>query len=118
MADITFEEIEKMMQSGGGRPVIENLNDIEVQQIQLMCWDFFSAYKMGDNQRCARIFQIICDITEMKVELQSLQEYFKGQKIGKYKGTISLKMASKYVAHITSEVRGMTDPRIKSSPID
>lgn len=115
---MSYEELEKFMQGGGARPVVEHLNDIEVQQIQLMTWDFFSAYKMGDNQRCARIFQIICDITEAKVELQTLQEYFKGQKIGKYKGTISLKMASKYVAHITSELRGMTDPRIKSSPID
>ena len=116
--DMSFEELEKFMQSGGGRPVTENLNDIEVQQIQLMCWDFFSAYKMGDNQRADRIFQIVCDITEIKVELPTIQDYFKGVKIGKYKGTISLKMASKYIAHITSEVRAMTDTRVKATPID
>lgn len=116
--DMSYEELEKMMSGSGGRQkVMEHLNDIEVQQIQLMCWDFFSAYKMGDNQRAGRIFQIICDITEIKVELPTLQEYFKGKKIGKYTGTISMKMASKYVAHVTSEIRSMTDPRVKASPI-
>ena len=116
MGDISFDEIEKMM--GSQRQTTEHLNDIEVQQIQLMTWDFFSAYKMGDNQRCGRIFQIICDITEVKVELPTIQEYFKGQKIGKYKNTISLKMASKYVAYVTSQLREMTDNRVKASPID
>jgi len=111
------EDFAKIMQMDSQK-LIENLNEIEVQQLQLMAWDFFSAYKMGDNQRCGRIFQIICDITEVKAELPSIQDYFKGKKIGKYKGTISLKMASKYVAFISSEVRSLTDNRVKSSPIE
>jgi len=94
------------------------LNEIEMQQIQMMAWDFFSAYKMGDKFRCGRIFQIIVDITKIRQELPTLQDYFRGRKIGRHKGKISIRKAAQYVAFVASTVRQLADPRIQSSPIE
>ena len=99
-------------------PFSQHLNEIEVQQIQMLAWDFFSAYKMGDKFRCGRILQIILDIAKIREELPTLQEYFKGKKITRYRNRISLKMAAQYVAFIASEVKKLVDWRIQSSPIE
>jgi len=96
----------------------QHLNEIEVQQIQMLCWDFFSAYKMGDRQRCGIILQIVLDIAKIREELPTLQDYFRGKKITRYRNRISIKMAARYIAFVTSEVKQLVDWRITSSPIE
>ena len=99
-------------------PFSQHLNEIEVQQIQMLCWDFFSAYKMGDRYRCGVILQIILDISKIRDELPTLQEYFQGKKITRYRNRISMKMAARYIAFVTSEVKRLVDWRIQSTPIE
>lgn len=111
-----YEEDETLWKSF--MPSVEQLNEFEIQQIQAMAFDFFSAYKMGDRFRCDRIFQIILDIVENKPEIMSLQDYFGGKKITRFKGNIHMKMASKYISYVTSEVRKMMDIRVHSTPIE
>lgn len=96
----------------------EELNRVEIEQIQMMAWDFFSAYKMGDQQRCVRIFQIICDMVDNKEGLVSLQEYYKGRKISIYKGRVDLRLASKYIAFVASTIKELTDWRVKPTAIE
>ena len=96
----------------------QHLNEIEVQQIQMLCWDFFSAYKMGDTIRCTIILQIVLDIAKIRDEIPTLQEYFQGKKITRYRNRISIKMAARYIAFVTSEIKQMVDWRIQSTPIE
>jgi hypothetical protein len=115
--------LEQFLLSGGGRqndmPAFNTyLNEIEIQQIQMMAWDFFSAYKMGDDRRCTVILQIILSITKTRQpQLPTLQQYFKGRKIGRYRNRISTKMAAEYIAFIAAEVRKMSDWRVQPQPI-
>lgn len=95
-----------------------NLNDIEAQQIQMMAWDFFSAYKMGDKMRCGIILHIILSISKERDEIPTLQEYYNGKKIGRHKSKISIPKAAQYIAFVASKVRQMSDPRVQSSPIE
>ena len=94
----------------------EELNRVEIEQVQIMAWDFFNSYKMGDQQRTIRIFHIILHIAKTKRELPTIQEYFKGKRIGRYKHTITLPMASKYVAHLSSEIKRISDWRVQPVP--
>ena len=94
------------------------INNIEIQQIQMMVWDFFSAYKMGDKFRCGNILYIILSIAKVRPQLPTLQDYYKGQKISRHRGMISLRYAAQYIAFVGSECQRMADPRLKSEPID
>lgn len=89
----------------------------EIDQIQMRAWDFFNAYAMGDIQRCIRIFHIIKDMVKTKEDLPSMQDVFKGKKIGRYKHVIEITEAAKYVAIINDEMKKKTDWRVKPTPI-
>ena len=121
MAGMSFEEL---MMGGVGsnsppQSINQYINEIEIQQIQMKVWDFFSAYTMGDDRRCTIILGIILNIVKTRQpQLPTLQQYFKGKKIGRFRNRISTKMAAEYVAFVGSEVRKMTDNRIKSVPIE
>jgi len=121
MAGMSLEEL-MMMGSGGSAPTQsfnQYINEIEIQQIQMKVWDFFSAYTMGDDRRCTIILGIILNIVKTRQpQLPTLQQYFKGKKIGRFRNRISTKIAAEYVAFIGSEVRKMTDQRIVSKPIE
>lgn len=110
-----FEEFEQLIQ--GGNNVKEALNRVEIEQVQMMAWNFFSAYQMGDWQRCIRIFHIIKYISQSKQELPTLQDYFKGRRIGRFKQTITMPEAAKYVAVVSSEIKKLTDWRVKPTPM-
>jgi hypothetical protein len=91
----------------------EELLRSEMDQILMLAWDFHSSYKVGDIQRCTRIFHIINDIAVTKKDLPTLQDFFEGEKIGRYKDTIDLRYASKYVIAIQDRVKGLNDWRVK-----
>lgn len=94
----------------------EELLRTEIDQIQMRAWDFFNAYAMGDIQRCIRIFHIIKNIAKTK-DLPSMQDVFKGKKIGRYKHVIGINEAAKYVAVINDIMKDKSDFRVKASPI-
>lgn len=95
----------------------EALLRAEMDQLMVLAWDFNNAYKMGDIQRCTRIFHIICDIAKYKEGLPTLQDYFKGERIGRYKDTIDLRYASKYVIYVQDKIKSLNDWRVKPTPI-
>lgn len=95
----------------------ESLLSTEMDQIQMLAWDFYSSYKMGDIDRSIRIFHIILDIVEAKPQLPTLQTFFKGAKLGRFKDHIDLNNAAKYIAAIQEEVKKLADWRVKPTPI-
>ena len=112
-----MEELERMIMSGRNDNLKEALNRVEIEQVQMMAWNFFSAYQMGDTQRAIRIFHIIKYIAQTKRELPSLQDYFRGRRIGRFKNTITMPEAARYVAVVSSEIKKLTDWRVKPVPM-
>ena len=85
----------------------------EIEQIQVMGFDFLNAVKGGDKDRRDRIFRIFLELAKTKEGLPSLQEYYAGKKIGFFKHTITEDRAIGYVVYIVDNVRGLADFRVK-----
>lgn len=99
-------------------PSIKEIHRTEVEQMLAMVFGFFSAYQMGDTPRMARILSILIAIAKVKQGLPTLQDYFKGRKIGLYRDHITKENASLWVAHISDQLKMLNDPRVKCSPIE
>ena len=93
------------------------LLNTEIEQIQLMGYDFLNAHKMGDIDRCIRIFHIFKELAKSKEGLPDLNEFFGGKKIGFFKHSITVQGAMQYVLNIVDKVRVMNDFRMKPEPM-
>jgi len=90
---------------------------LDIQHIQEFVWAFTQAYQNGDMHRCGRILDILITLSHIKEELPTLQEYFGGMKIGRYKGTIHIDKASEWVTYLGEIIIGKTDYRVKPEPV-
>jgi len=90
---------------------------LDIQHIQEFVWAFTRAYENGDMLRCGRIFDILVTLSHTKDELPTLQEYFGGTKIGRYKSTIHIDKASEWVTYLGEIIIGKTDYRVKPEPV-
>jgi len=95
----------------------EHLLSIEIEKIQELGWDFFNAVKGDDIRKRDKCFRLLLIIASEKEGLKSLQEYFEGTRIGHKQDQITEEMAIKYVFYIVQNVRGMTDDRVKPTPM-
>lgn len=95
----------------------EHLLSIEIEKIQELGWDFFNAVKGDDIRKRDKCFRLLLIIASEKEGLKSLQEYFGGIRIGHKQDQITEEMAIKFVFYIVQNVRGMTDDRVKPTPM-
>ena len=109
-------QIEKRMRDlEFGRKEILNM---DIEYIQWICWDFLKAYEWGDTQKCGKIVSILITLSHNKEEIPTLEEYFGGEKIARYKGTIHIDKASEWVVYISEMIKAKTDHRVKPTPIN
>jgi len=92
--------------------------DLNIRHIQEFVWSFTKAYENGDMQRCGRILDIMITLSHNKEQIPTLQEYFGGERIARYKGTIHIDKASEWITYIGEIIIGMTEWRIEAEPID
>jgi len=95
----------------------EHLLGIEIEKIQELGWDFFNAIKVQDLRKRDECFRLLLIIADKKKDLKNLQEYFEGEKIGHKRDQIVDEKAIEYVFYIVQNVRGMTDDRVKPTPM-
>lgn len=89
----------------------------EIEQIQMLTYDYLNADKLGDTMRKIRIFRILVSISKKKQDLTSLQTYYGGKRIGLYRNTITDENAREWVLNMMEDVRHMNDWRVKATPM-
>ena len=90
----------------------------EIEQIQVLVMDLVSAVKVNDVARRNKIFSIIMQIVKIKGgELPTLKEYFKGQKISRYRAMIDESLAIEYALKVMQTVRDKSDWRVKPTKL-
>ena len=110
------DKIEKRMRDLEFRK--EEILNLNIRHIQEFVWSFTRAYENGDMQRCARIMDIMISLSHNKPQIPTLQEYFGGERIARYKDTIHIDKASEWITYIGEIIIDMTDWRVQSEPID
>ncbi len=95
----------------------EEILNLNIRHIQEFVWSFTRAYENGDIKRCGRIFDIMITLSHVKEEIPTLQKYFGGEKIGKYKSTVNIHKASQWITFIGELIMDKEDWRIKPSRI-
>jgi len=108
-------EIEKRMRDMKFQK--EQLLSLNIQHIQEFVWAFKNAYMQGDMQRCGRILDIMITLSHNKEEIPTIQEYFGGERIARYKGTIHIDKASEWITYIGEMIISMTDTSVKPERI-
>lgn len=96
----------------------DEILSLHIQHIQEFVWSFTRAYENGDMQRCGRIMDIMITFSHNKSEIPTIQEYFGGEKIARYKGTIHIDKASEWITYIGEVIRDKTEWRIEAEPIN
>lgn len=91
---------------------------LNIRHIQEFVWSFTRAYENGDMKRCGRIVDIMINISHTKAEIPTLQEYFGGERIARYKGTIHIDKASQWITYIGEIIIEKTEWRVESEPIN
>lgn len=87
------------------------------QFIQWVVWDFQKAYENQDMQRMNNILEILINYSNTKDDLDTLQQYFQGKPIARYKNTIHVHRASEWVSYIGSKIREMQYEGIDYEPV-
>lgn len=109
-------DIEKRMRDMRYRK--EELLNLNIQHIQEFVWAFKNAYMNGDMQRCGRILDIMITLSHNKEEIPTIQEYFGGERIARYKGTIHIDKASEWITYIGEMIIQKTDMSVKPERIN
>ncbi len=109
-------EIEKRMRDLQFRK--DQILNLNIQHIQEFVWAFTRAYENGDIQRCGRILDIMITLSHNKKEIPTLQEYFGGERIARYKGTIHIDKASEWITYIGEMIIEKTDFHVKAERIN
>ena len=91
---------------------------IDVTHMQILIFKFWTAYENGENQRAKRVFDIIKTKAKHKEGLKSVQEFFEGKRISRYKNSIDISKASDYVSYIGEQLLQMTDESVKPEPVN
>jgi len=91
---------------------------IDVQHMQILIFKFWTAYENGENQRAKRVFDIIKTKAKHKQGIQSVQEFFGGKRISRYKKSIDITKASDYVSYVGEQLLMMTDDSVKPEPVN
>ena len=110
------ERIDKRMRDLEFRK--DEILNLNIRHIQEFVWSFTRAYENGDMQRCGRIMDIMITLSHNKSEIPTLQQYFGGERIARYKGTIHIDKASEWITFIGELIIDKTEWRVKSEPID
>jgi len=92
--------------------------NIDIQHMQILIFKFYTAYENGENQRAKRIFDIIKMKAKHKDGLQSVQEFFGGKRISRYKKSIDITKASDYVSYVGEQIHNMIDDSVKPEPVN
>ena len=115
--DRVEREIEKRLRDMEYRK--DQVLDVDIQNIQWLCWDFFKAYEWKDRDKCERIVNIMIHISKRKKEIPTLRDYFGKEKISRfYKGTIHLDKASEWIIFIQEKVKGMGSNKVQPEHIN
>lgn len=96
----------------------EEILNLHIKHIQEFVWSFTRAYENGDMQRCGRLISIMITLSHNKPEIPTLQEYFGGEKISRYKGTINIDKASEWITFIGELIIDKTEWRIQAKRIN
>lgn len=124
MADGDFSSFTSRLREQRRQKFSTNLFQSEYNRIILWCYNFSvavvetSPFDKLSIMRRNRIFQYITKLAEQRDEIPTVDEYFKGQKIGIFDGTITTTMAMTYVSMIQDKLMSMNDWRIETSPIE
>lgn len=110
------ERIEKRMRNLEYRK--DEILNLNIRHIQEFVWSFTRAYENGDMQRCGRIMDIMITLSHNKEEIPTLQQYFGGERIARYKGTIHIDKASEWITWIGELIVAKTEWRIEAEPIN
>ena len=90
----------------------------EIEQIQVLVMDLISAVKVNDVARRNKIFSIIIQIVKIKGgELPTMKQYFKGQKISRFRSMIDESLAVEYALKVMQDVRDKSDFRVKPTKL-
>lgn len=90
----------------------------DVQHMLILVYKFWTAYENGENQRAKRVFDIIKTKAKHKNGIQSVQEFFGGKRISRYKKSIDITKASDYVSYVGEQILQMTDDSVKPEPVN
>ena len=91
---------------------------IDIQHMPILIFKFCTAYENGENQRDKRVFDIIKTKAKHKDGIQSVQEFFGGKRISRYKKSIDITKASDYVSYVGEQLLMMTDDSVKPEPVN
>lgn len=96
----------------------EEILNLHIKHIQEFVWAFTRAYENGDMQRCGRLMSIMITLSHTKPEIPTLMDYFGGEKISRYKGTINIDKASEWITFIGELIVDKTEWRIEAKRIN
>lgn len=96
----------------------DEILNLHIQHIQEFVWSFTRAYENGDLKRCERIVEIMINFSHTKSEIPTLQEYFGGERIARYKGTIHIDKASEWITYIGELIKDKTEWRMVAERIN
>ena len=110
------DRIEKRMRNLEFRK--DEILNLNIRHIQEFVWSFTRAYENGDMKRCGRIMDIMITLSHNKAEIPTLQQYYGGERIARYKGTIHIDKASEWITYIGEIIIDKTEWRVESEPIN
>ena len=109
-------EIDKRMRDLQFRK--DEILNLDIINIQQFVWSFTNAYEHRDMTRCGAILDIMMTLSHTKPEIPTIQDYFGGERIGRYRGTIHSDKASEWITYVGELIKDKTDWHIQPERIN